>query len=278
MKNERVRRTETLINRAYSGEELDSMLAEITSVRKLSTIILPKMREMSIEALGDQIGCSRAHAYNITSGKMHPEKDMLIKIAFVLEMNVDEAQEMLKSSHRAALTATDLRDVCIIYGLANHISLNDMDSILIARGHKPLIPEKKSEKRIQDILEPYMNDPQITWKELAEMTECEEQLMDQYLCEEEMPPRDLLLRMALVLRVSLTDTQSMLSIEEESLLSVKDDRDMYIMNALANRKRNTKKSAKEDAKIITLEELNNRLLKHNLDPIWSALPKAIMLH
>ena len=46
------------------------------------------------------------------------EKDMMLRIAFVLGMSVDETQEMLKTAQRAVLSSKDRRDVCIIFGLA----------------------------------------------------------------------------------------------------------------------------------------------------------------
>lgn len=54
------------------------------------------MGTLSNEALSDLTGCSRAYVYGIMSGTKHPEKDMLLRMAFALGMELPETQAMLK--------------------------------------------------------------------------------------------------------------------------------------------------------------------------------------
>jgi hypothetical protein len=98
---------------------------------------------MSYETLGVMIGCSRANVYKMMSGRSHPEKDMLLRVAFTLHMSVEETQQMLKSAHRSPLSSGVPRDICIMYGLMNGLSLVEMDFILEKKGMELLLPPEE---------------------------------------------------------------------------------------------------------------------------------------
>ena len=152
MNSEKKRTTLMMIERANSGESLDQMLKAIKQSRKLSQILLPKMGTMSNEVLADLAGCSRAYVYGIMGGTKHPEKDMLLRIAFVLGMSVDETQEMLQTAHRAVLSSKDKRDICVIFGLVNGLDLETMDEVLMEQDQKPLSPFEKDEGKLRDLI------------------------------------------------------------------------------------------------------------------------------
>ena len=67
---------------------------------------------------------------------------MVLRIAFVLHMSLEESQQMLKSAHRSPLTSGSQRDVCIMYGLINHLERSEMDAVLEKKQFAPLWPEK----------------------------------------------------------------------------------------------------------------------------------------
>ena len=151
MNSEKKRTTLMMIERANSGESLEQMLKAIKQSRKLSQILLPKMGTMSNEVLADLAGCSRAYVYGIMGGTKHPEKDMLLRMAFVLGMSVDETQEMLQAAHRAALSSKDKRDICLIFGLVNGLDLETMDEVLLEQEQKPLSSSGKEEEKLYDL-------------------------------------------------------------------------------------------------------------------------------
>ena len=142
MNSDRISKTVLMIEAMNSGASLDELLKKSEPLKPLPELILPRLRDMSYDTLGVLVGSSRANIYKMMSGKSHPEKDMLLRIAFVLHMSLDETQQMLKSAHRTPLSSGSQRDVCVMYGLMNHLEGDEMDSVLQRRGMDPLWPDE----------------------------------------------------------------------------------------------------------------------------------------
>ena len=143
MNSDRISKTVLMIEAMNSGASLDELLKKSEPLKPLPELILPRLRDMSYDTLGVLVGSSRANIYKMMSGKSHPEKDMLLRIAFVLHMSLDETQQMLKSAHRTPLSSGSQRDVCVMYGLMNHLEGDEMDSVLQRRGMEPLWPDEE---------------------------------------------------------------------------------------------------------------------------------------
>ena len=141
MDENNVNRTIRMIDAMNHGASLDEMLKQSRPLVPLPSLILPKLGDMSYDTLGVLAGCSRANVYKMMSGRSHPEKDMLLRIAFVLKMDVDETQQLLKSAHRSTLSSGLPRDICIMYGLMNGLTLSEMDLVLKRKELQPLWPE-----------------------------------------------------------------------------------------------------------------------------------------
>ena len=141
MNQENVNRTIRMIEEMNRGASLEELLAKVQLQKPLQSIIMSKLGDMSYEKLGVLAGCSRANIYKMMSGRSHPEKDMLLRIAFVLHMSVDETQQLLKSAHRSPLSSGIPRDICLLYGLMNRLELDEMDIVLERKGFVPLWPQ-----------------------------------------------------------------------------------------------------------------------------------------
>lgn len=143
MNQDRINRTVLMIEAMNSGASLDEILKKAEPLKPLPELILPKLKDMSFDTLGVLAGTSRANVYKMMSGKSHPEKDMLLRIAFVLHMSLDETQQILKSAHRTPLSSGSQRDVCLMYGLMNRLEGDEMDAVLQRRGMDPLWPDEE---------------------------------------------------------------------------------------------------------------------------------------
>ena len=143
MNQDRVNRTVLMIEAMNNGATLDEILKKSEPLKPLPELILPKLKDMSYDTLGVLAGSSRANVYKMMSGKSHPEKDMLLRIAFVLHMSLDETQQMLKSAHRTPLSSGNRRDICIMYGLMNRLEGDEIDAVLERRGMEPLWPDEE---------------------------------------------------------------------------------------------------------------------------------------
>ena len=138
--NEKVRSTIRMIDEMGQGASLEEMLKTSQPMKSIAQLILPHLGDMSYETLGVLAGTSRANVYKLMDGRSHPEQDVLLRIAFTLGMDVEETQTLLKSAHRSQLTASIPRDVCILFGLTNHLTLDEMDQLLKAKDMKLLWP------------------------------------------------------------------------------------------------------------------------------------------
>ena len=260
MDAEKKRTTILMIERASQGESLEEMLKAIKQSRKLPQILLPKMGGMSNEVLADLAGCSRAYVYGIMKGVKHPEKDLLLRIAFVLGMSVEETQEMLQTARRAPLSPKDKRDICVIFGLANGLDLETMDEVLTQQGQKPLFPDQKEESGLWEMISFHLERTGMSEDELLTAIQCSPEDFRAIVEEETFPSRDLLLRIALTLGMELPETQNMLKTEKMPVLSVRDERDMYIMNGIANR--------------VSPKELDAKLTGQGMEPLWRNSPEC----
>ena len=116
MGEDRVNRTILMIEAMGSGASLDEMLKKAEPMKTLPEMILPKLRDMSFDTLGVLAGCSRANIYKLMSGKSHPEKDMLLRIAFVLRLSVEDTQQLLKSARRSPLSSGQIPSAVRLIG------------------------------------------------------------------------------------------------------------------------------------------------------------------
>ncbi|MCR5295833.1 MAG: helix-turn-helix domain-containing protein [Clostridiales bacterium] len=138
--DDKVRSTIRMIDEMGRGVSLEELLKTSKPMKSIAQLILPHLGDMSYETLGVRAGTSRANVYKLMDGRSHPEQDVLLRIAFTLGMDVEETQALLKSAHRSQLTSSIPRDVCILFGLINHLTLDEMDQLLKEKGMKLLWP------------------------------------------------------------------------------------------------------------------------------------------
>jgi len=72
----------------------------------------------------------KSFGHQLFNGKRNPSRDTVIKLAFALQSDVAQAQEMLKIARKSILYPRIKRDTVIIYCLHNRISLIDTEIIL----------------------------------------------------------------------------------------------------------------------------------------------------
>lgn len=142
--SDRMGQTRWMIEHA-GKRSLDDLLKEVKSQKSVPDLLLPALgkKDISVEVMSQLAGFGRATGYKIINNKMRPEADILIRIAFVLEMNVEEMQQLLKSGRRSMLSGSSDRDVAIIYGRQNGLSLGEMDELLEEYGLPTLVPPLK---------------------------------------------------------------------------------------------------------------------------------------
>lgn len=141
---ERISQTRWMIEHARDCS-LDELLKEVKAQKSVPDLLLPALgkKDISVEVMSQLAGFGRATGYKIMNNKMRPEADILIRIAFVLDLNVEEMQQLLKSGRRSMLSGSNERDVAILFGRKNGLSLGEMDELLEAYGLPTLVPPVK---------------------------------------------------------------------------------------------------------------------------------------
>lgn len=111
---------------AFFNENEDKFIKE-TPVSFLNHIIDNKNITVAQVA---KISGSTEYVYKVFNGTRRPSRNILIAVAFGLELSFEETQLLLRISKQAILDSRDKRDSTIIYGLVNHISIYEVDDLL----------------------------------------------------------------------------------------------------------------------------------------------------
>jgi hypothetical protein len=82
---------------------------------------------------------SKSYVYQIFNGSRCPDRETLLKIAFAMELTLDETQHLLTISQRGLLYAKVRRDAAIIFCLQKKCTLMDTSELLESIGEAPLL-------------------------------------------------------------------------------------------------------------------------------------------
>lgn len=87
----------------------------------------------------DKANLQKTYAYEVLNGrKRNPSRDILLRLAFAMGLDLEETQTLLKHSRMPQLYARNSRDSIIIYAINNKKSLIDCNVLLDEMKEKPL--------------------------------------------------------------------------------------------------------------------------------------------
>jgi len=112
---------------SFNNSSFSELLNEMFQKSGLTKAILSK-----------RAGTSEVYLYQIFSGGRTPSRDRTLCLCFGLSATLDETQELLKNSGFAQLYVKDRRDAIIIYGLANSLTLTEVNERLFAENEATL--------------------------------------------------------------------------------------------------------------------------------------------
>lgn len=87
-------------------------------------------QRINTDVMAELAGMNRASAYKILNGEMKPSRNVLLRIALVLELSFEECQILLKCGERAALSASRPRDLVLMDAVINRHSIDDVNQQL----------------------------------------------------------------------------------------------------------------------------------------------------
>ena len=84
---------------------------------------------MTISEIAKSSGVG-GYIYKIFSNERKPSRDVMMAVAFGMNLSLEETQLLLRLSKFALLDSRDKRDSVIIYGFINHLSVFEVDDLL----------------------------------------------------------------------------------------------------------------------------------------------------
>lgn len=92
-------------------------------------------------ALTAKAGVDRYYMYDIFRGRKNPSADKLVCIALALELDLREAEDLLRLADRPGLYARHPRDSILIFAIQHHLTV-DAANALLDEGGQPLLSEE----------------------------------------------------------------------------------------------------------------------------------------
>lgn len=95
---------------------------------------LMRERDLNATQLSETALLSRSFTYQLCSGERKPSRDIVLRLALVLELSVEQTQAFLRTAQRGALYPRVARDAVIIFALQNRMGILDTDEQLQSMG------------------------------------------------------------------------------------------------------------------------------------------------
>ena len=128
------------IQTSTSASEALSCLDNFERISPLHELLARSMQKHQIgpQALSRAIDVERSTVYRLLSGDRLTTRNVLLRIAIVLNLSLTETQTLLRNSQRAELYELVRRDALIIFCMSNGFTLEKTESELLRKGEASL--------------------------------------------------------------------------------------------------------------------------------------------
>lgn len=117
---------------------------QMPSFSEYINVLCDKRNEVVTHVIA-KAGLSKSYGHKIINGTRRPSRDAVIQLAFALEADVSQLQQMLRIARQSELYPRVKRDATVIYCLHNRISMIELQSILKDMGLPVLGEDKRYE-------------------------------------------------------------------------------------------------------------------------------------
>lgn len=143
--------TSELWEKLFESSSVERFLASNGNVRKLPSFseyicMLTKEKSEKAETVIKRGEIESSFGHKLFSGTRNPSRDTVLQLAFGLELNVEETQQLLKVARATALHPRVNRDAIIAHCLENHRSIMETQQLLY-ENHLPLLGGKNDKER-----------------------------------------------------------------------------------------------------------------------------------
>ena len=116
-------------------------LINITELPEIHSVLNSYMgkRDIGTAALFERAGLNRAYGFKVMNGQRLPSRDVLLRLAFVLQLDIEQTQYLLKCAEEAPLSGKRQRDIVILKMLHEKVDLMDAEDLLVELDLEPLM-------------------------------------------------------------------------------------------------------------------------------------------
>lgn len=100
---------------------------------------LMEKKELSVTDLISRACISKTYAYQFINGERLPGRDIILRIALVMKLSVDETQRLLTLAGKSVLYPKIRRDAGILYCFKKKMTLDETNSFLEDLGEVTLL-------------------------------------------------------------------------------------------------------------------------------------------
>lgn len=97
---------------------------------------------LTIPQIIEKTSISKSLAYQIFNGQRTPNRNMIIRMAFVMKLDINETQRLLRISKKGELYPRIQRDAAIVFCIQHGLSLSDTNELLENLGEAILLKEE----------------------------------------------------------------------------------------------------------------------------------------
>ena len=112
------------------------------SVRELFAPMLVQYMtrcQLDAEDLTRMLLLSRSYVYQLLQGERRPSRDVVIRLALIFHLSMEETQSLLRAAQRGALYPKVHWDACLIYCLEQKLGLQEACELLQKDQEDPLL-------------------------------------------------------------------------------------------------------------------------------------------
>ena len=131
--------TRMVIDSVKNGATLEELpsFRELPSLGAVLNNLMGK-RNLTTETLFEQACLNRATGFKVLAGKLMPSQNVLLRLALVMRLTIEETQWLLKCGHHATLSGARARDVLLMKAIIDRMPLDETDELLLRHGQPPL--------------------------------------------------------------------------------------------------------------------------------------------
>ena len=93
---------------------------------------------LAVQDVAVRCNLDRSYAYQLFNGTRRPSRDLLLRLALLLQLGEDEAQRLLKIAGRQPLYARSRRDAAVLYALTHGLTMEEAQDLLAELGEEGL--------------------------------------------------------------------------------------------------------------------------------------------